>query len=125
MTPGSSAHRPISQGRETELQDAIRRRAQQIYEQSGKIPGRDLDNWTQAEAEILGKRSPLPRRTAIVVEVGGVQYVGEYESEACGGYTPGEFGTGEDIAVRFQGEKMFVKRPNGIELETTLVQKIS
>lgn len=124
MTASSSPRRAISHGREAELQEAIRRRAQEIYEQSGKIPARDLDNWTQAEAEILGESTRSGRRSAIVIEVDGVQYIGEYQSESCGGYRPGEFGPGEDLPVRFEGEKMFVRRPNGTELETTVVRKI-
>lgn len=106
------------------MQEAIRRRAEEIYIRNGRIPGRDLDNWTQAENEILRETGFVDRRTAIVVDVDGVQYVGEYESEPCGGYKPGEFGAGQDIAVRFEGEKMFLKRPNGSELETTIVRKI-
>jgi len=107
-----------------DMQEAIRRRAEEIYMRSGRIPGRDLDNWTQAENEILRETGSLARRTGIVVAVDGVQYVGEYGSESCGGYKPGELSAGEDIAVRFEGEKMFLKRPNGSELETTIVYKI-
>lgn len=124
MTASSPRRGSVSQVSEAELQEAIRRRAQEIYEQSGKVPGRDLDNWTRAEAEIQAEVSKYARRSAIVVEVGGLQYVGEYHAETCGGYTPGEFSRGQDIPVRFEGEKMFVRRPNGLELETT-VHKIS
>ena len=107
-----------------ELHEAIRRRAEEIYMQSGRIPGRDLENWNQAEAEILRQAGTFLRRTAVVVEVDGVQYVGEYRSESCGGYQPGEFHADAAVPVRFQGEKMFVKRPNGRELETTVFKKI-
>lgn len=122
MVTSSSARAPISQGT-TDLQEAIRRRAQEIYEQSGKVPGRDLENWTRAEAEILGDRTTPQRRPAIVVEVDGVRYVGEYEAESCGGYTAGEFGPGQEIPVRFAGDKMLVRRANGTELETTIVHR--
>jgi hypothetical protein len=108
----------------SELQDAIRKRAEEIYVRNGKIPGRDLENWTQAEAEIAGECGNSMRRTAIVVDVDDLQYVGEYASESCDGYQAGEFGPGEDISVRFEAEKMFLKRPNGKELETTIVHKI-
>lgn len=101
-----------------ELYEAIRRRAEEIYRKSGETPGRDLENWAQAEAEILRERSAL--RSAIVVEVNGVQFAGEYRADASGGYQPGEFSVGDDIVVRFEGEKMFVKRPNERELETTI-----
>lgn len=54
----------------------------------------------------------------------GVQYVGEYAPELCDGYRPGEFGSGESVSVRFEGGKMFVRRPDGRELETTIVRKM-
>jgi Protein of unknown function (DUF2934) len=108
----------------SELQDAIRKRAEEIYVRGGRIPGRDLENWTQAEAEIARECGKSMRRTAIVVEVDDVQYVGEYASESCDGYQPGEFGLGQDISMRFDRDKMFLKRPNGKELETTIVHKI-
>ena len=64
------------------------------------------------------------RRTAIVIRVEGVQYVGEYDLESAAGYAPGEFAPGQSTAVRFDGDRMFVRRPNGTELETTVVEKI-
>lgn len=42
--------------------EAIRRRAEEIYLQGGRIPGHDLDNCAQAEAEILAIGAPLSRR---------------------------------------------------------------
>lgn len=108
-----------------ELQEAIRRRAEEIYVKSGKIPGRDLENWAQAEREILHESAGLPaRRTAVVVTVNGVKYVGEYDAACSGGYTPGEFRAGARVPVRFEGDKMFVKRPNGQELETIIVKTL-
>ena len=35
----------------------------------------------------------------------------------------GEFGADASVPVRFHGDKMFVKRPNGKELETTIVKQ--
>jgi hypothetical protein len=110
--------------RSSELQDAIRKRAEEIYVGNGRIPGRDLDNWTQAEAEVARERGGPGRRTAIVVDVDGIEYVGEYGSESSDGYQPGEFSAGEDVSIRFEGDKMFLKRPNGKELETIVVQKV-
>ncbi|HEY3616239.1 MAG TPA: DUF2934 domain-containing protein [Candidatus Sulfotelmatobacter sp.] len=106
--------------------EAIRRRAEEIYIRNGRVPGRDLDNWAQAEQEILrefGEQSV--RKTAIIVRVNGTEYIGEYSPESCDGYVPGEFGAGTSVPVRFHGDKMFVKRPNGKELETTIVKQIS
>lgn len=55
-TTHHSAHKPTSSsalqkvGAE-ELQDRIRERAFELYEQRGCQDGRDLDDWLQAEAE--------------------------------------------------------------------------
>ena len=124
MSAGSARLQLSPVPRSSELREAIRRRAEEIYIRNGSIPGRDLDNWTQAEAEIMRECGSSMRRTAIVVDVNGVQYVGEYGSELCEGYQQGEFSMGEDISIRFEGNKMFLKRPNGKELETTIVHKI-
>lgn len=108
-----------------DLHEAIRLRAEEIYFRSGSIPGRDLENWAQAEKEIWLERAQRPpRKAAIVVRVNGAQYLGEYSPESSDGYVPGEFGPGASVPVRFDGGKMFVKRPNGRELETTIVKKI-
>jgi hypothetical protein len=40
------------------------------------------------------------------------------------GYLPGEFDSGVAVPVRFEGDKMFVERPNGKVLETTIVKKL-
>ena len=104
--------------------EAIRRRAEEIYIRNGRIPGRDVENWAQAEQEILQEFADRPhRKTAIVVRVNGAEYIGEYNPESSDGYVPGEFGAGASVPVRFHGDKMFVKRPNGKELETTIVKK--
>jgi hypothetical protein len=96
-----------------------------IYEKSGKVAGRDLENWIQAEAEIVRELSRLSdRRLALVVRVDGVQYVGEYSVAFANGYAPGEFASGDPVPVRFVGNKMCVKRPNGKELETILVKRV-
>ncbi len=41
-----------------EMLDAIARRAYNIFEAKGRIKGRDLDNWLQAESELF-ERTPL------------------------------------------------------------------
>jgi len=60
-----------------------------------------------------------------VVRVNGAEYVGEYDPESSDGYERGEFGTGASVPVRFHGDKMFVQRPNGKILETTIVKSIA
>ena len=108
--------------RTADLHEAIRQRAEEIYVQSGRIPGRDVQNWTQAEHEIREQTTKQKRRGAIVLKVNGAQYIGEYLPESSDGYVPGEFGLGSHVAVRFEGDKMFVKRANGKELETRIVK---
>jgi hypothetical protein len=106
------------------LQEAIRRRAEEIYIRNGRVPGRDAENWAQAEQEILRESAgSKTRKMAIIVRVKGTEYIGEYNPETSDGYVPGEFGSGTAVPVRFHGDKMFVKRPNGKELETTIVKK--
>jgi hypothetical protein len=123
--PAGSARQQLSPvPRSSALRDAVRKRAEEIYVRNGSISGRDLENWTQAEAEVARECGTSMRRTAIVVDVEGVQYVGEYRLESCDGYQPGEFSAGEDISIRFEADKMFLKRPNGKELETTIVHRI-
>jgi len=38
-----------------DIQDRIMRRAYEIFEQNGNVLGRDFDNWTQAERELVWK----------------------------------------------------------------------
>ncbi len=109
---------------ETSLHEAIRRRAEEIYIRNGRIPGRDVENWTEAEQEIRREAENSGRRTAIIVKVDGVQYVGEYRADVADGYMPGEFTPGSSVVVRLDGNRMLVKRPNGKILQTELVQKI-
>ena len=40
----------------SDIEERIRRRAYELYEQRGGIEGFALDDWLQAEAEILGKQ---------------------------------------------------------------------
>lgn len=105
------------------LHEAVRRRAEEIYLRHGSIPGRDVQNWMEAEQEILSEvGQPSAKRRAVVVKVNGVQFVGEYAPMSAEGYAPGEFSAGDNVSLRFEGDKMFVKRPNGRELETTVVR---
>jgi len=106
-----------------EAQDAISRRAREIYERSGKVAGHDVENWTRAEAQLAREQSRLSdRRLALVIRVDGVRYVGEYNPASANGYTPGEFASGDPVPVRFVGNKMLVERPNGKVLETSIAK---
>ena len=106
-----------------EAQDAISRRAREIYERSGKVAGHDVENWTRAEAELAREQSRLSdRRLALVIRVDGVRYVGEYDLASANGYAPGEFASGDPVPVRFVGNKMLVERRNGQILETSIAR---
>jgi hypothetical protein len=37
--------------------DAIARRAYELYERRGRVPGRDVDDWLQAEHDVQQSRS--------------------------------------------------------------------
>ncbi len=119
-------NRDFPSGNAGDISDAIRRRAEEIYLRNGRIPGRDVENWAQAEKEIRQEiEAAQTARRAVVVNVDGVQYVGEYSMHEAENYSPGEFSSGAQVTVRFEGEKMFVKRPNGRELETKIVKRTS
>ena len=107
----------------SDLKELIRLRAQEIYIRKGRVPGHDVENWAQAEREVLQEKQSQAARRAIVIRVDRIQYVGEYSPETSGDYVPGELVAGVPIAVRFEGDKMYVTRPNGQELETTVVQR--
>ena len=59
-----------------------------------------------------------------MIKVSGVRYVGEYSVDVADGYVPGEFAAGDAVSVRFDADKMFVRRNGGAELETTIVKRI-
>ncbi len=107
-----------------EMQEAIRHRATELYQQGGAVEGHDFENWYQAEAEILRESAPYLVRRAVVVNVEGVVYTGEYDSTAAEGYTPGEWKPGDPVPVRLAGDKLYLRRPNGQELQTTIVKRI-
>ncbi len=44
---------------DTGLIEAVRRRAYELWEQDGRREGLDLEYWTRAEQEVLGRAPPL------------------------------------------------------------------
>jgi hypothetical protein len=107
-----------------EMREAIRRRATDLYQQGGAIEGKDTENWYQAEAEILREEATSHIRRAVVVNLQGVVYTGEYEATAAEGYTPGEWKPGDPVSIRLAGDRLYLRRPNGQELQTTIVKRI-
>ncbi|MGD0567460.1 MAG: DUF2934 domain-containing protein [Candidatus Sulfotelmatobacter sp.] len=107
-----------------QLEEAIRRRAKELYLQAGGLEGHDAANWHQAEAEILRESAAVGARRAVVVNVQGVVYTGEYESASANGYTAGEWKPGDPVPIRLAGDKLYLRRRNGQELKTTIVKRI-
>jgi hypothetical protein len=117
---------PADQGvRSPEVENAIRRRAQDLYEHRGRLPGHEVEDWLQAESEVTREfaSAPTPTPAFVVIRFEGVTYTGEYDTGNCNGYTPGEFRAGAPVQIRFEADKMYVKRPNGQHLETRIVKK--
>ena len=57
----STSHKPKTRRAErAELQEQIRSRAYEIYEQRNRTEGHDLDDWLQAEAELTGTKTQQP-----------------------------------------------------------------
>jgi hypothetical protein len=109
--------------KQNEMQKAIHHRAEEIYRQSGELKGRDLENWCRAEAEILRETGVHKTRAAVVINLEGVVYTGEYDL-AAGDYMPGEWRVGERVSVRLEGDRLFLRRPSGRDLETYVVKRI-
>jgi hypothetical protein len=107
-----------------EVREAIRRRAAELYQKSAGIEGHDAENWYQAEAEIIRESGMHLARRAVVVNVQGVVYTGEYDCGTADGYTPGEWKPGDPIPIRLAGDKLYLRRSNGQELKTTIVKRI-
>src|SRR5271167_1458049 len=107
-----------------QLQEAIRHRATELFQRGGAVEGHDAENWYQAEAEILRESTGSPLRRAIVVNIRGVVYTGEYDCTSADGYLPGEWKPGDPVPVRLTGDKLYLQRPNGRELKTHIVKRI-
>jgi hypothetical protein len=64
MKPRSKTPAPIRPSVQTtesstDLQEQIRLRAYQLYEQRGSEHGHDLDNWLQAESEVTQQKAKV------------------------------------------------------------------
>jgi hypothetical protein len=59
MTNPSTSNRtkPSDNRRRESVEERIRRRADELYEQRGRQEGHDIEDWLQAEAEITLQRS--------------------------------------------------------------------
>ena len=68
---------------------AVRQRAQKLFEESGRVSGRDQENWLRAEAEIDAEACTCGKPAYVVIKFKGVTYTGEYDALATD-YRPGE-----------------------------------
>ncbi len=59
MTAKSKAREPRSRKPDfaNDIEERIRQRAYELYEQRGRVDGFALDDWFQAETEILGAQN--------------------------------------------------------------------
>ena len=65
MTAKSKSRQPRSaKSASSNAEERIRRRAYELYDQRGRVDGFALDDWLQAEAEILGKQKGQKVRAA-------------------------------------------------------------
>jgi hypothetical protein len=76
------------------------------------------------EAEMIREFATDTGCGAVVVNVEGVVYTGEYEFMTAYGYVPGEWEVGASIPARLAGDKLYLLRPNGRELPTMIVKRI-
>jgi hypothetical protein len=61
MPTSLTSHKPKTRHADpAELQEQIRSRAYEIYEQRNRTEGHDLDDWLQAEAELTGTKTQQP-----------------------------------------------------------------
>jgi len=60
--------RDVSVGRSTRDEE-IRRRAYEIYIERGEQPGRELDDWLQAERELKREMFPNPERASATADI--------------------------------------------------------
>ena len=62
-TTGQTSTKVAVMKSESELQDQIRRRAYELYEQRGSNDGHEVNDWLQAESEVAQKKVENPPRT--------------------------------------------------------------
>ncbi len=89
-----------------------------------RLPGAGQHVEMLSEAEMIREFTTQSGCGEIVVNVEGVVYTGEYEFMTAFDYAPGEWPTGTSTPVRFVEGKLFLRRPNGCELQTMIVKRI-
>lgn len=64
IKPESREPRLAKANRRGDIEERIRRRAHELYEQRGRVDGFALDDWLQAEGEILGAQKQRKAKAA-------------------------------------------------------------
>jgi hypothetical protein len=58
------------------------------------------------------------------VQLGDMVYVGSYWPRTRWSYSPTDFIVNDPVQVKIDGKHMYLKRPDGKELKTTVIQRI-
>jgi len=58
------------------------------------------------------------------VQVGDLVYVGSYWPRTRWSYSPTDFIVNDPVQVRIDGKHMYMKRPDGKELKTNIIQRV-
>jgi hypothetical protein len=58
------------------------------------------------------------------VQLGDMVYVGSYWPRTRWSYSPTDFIVNDPVQVKIEGKHMYVKRPDGKELKTTVIQRV-
>ena len=95
-----------------------------VWMSEKRLPGAGQHVEMLSEAEMIREFTTHSGCGAIVVSVEGVVYTGEYEFMTAFDYAPGEWQNGTSIPIRFAGDKLFLRRPNGCELQIMIVKRI-
>ena len=105
-------------------EDEVRRRAQRLFEEGGRVLGHEVEDWLEAERELIEESVKAPAPPAyIVVKLNGVTYTGEYDPSHCDGYRPGEFEVSAPVRVRVDREQLIIQRPGGQQLQARIVRR--
>jgi hypothetical protein len=59
----------LSNGESRPTHEEIAQRARAIYEQSGRVPGHDMENWLQAESQLMAGRKSVPETKPLYKEM--------------------------------------------------------
>ena len=104
-------------------EEAIRKRAEEIYEQEGRVAGHDEENWLRAEAEVTAEAaSKNPTRCArILIKANGSLITVQYDPQTTDS-RPGEL-AGQPGRICIDNDRTVITRKNGGVLETSILKR--